>query len=220
MNNKLATETCVDYKINSKANEITDVRNYKSYSSVTQLGLTRGSATPTALFNAMPNISFYFGNATEFATSSVPSIYGSVFIIKKEGYKGWADFHGNSAGLYDYRMYPQASDGSLDGTWYCIGGDSGLKQLTTQTITSGSIYYQKKNGFVYVTFESIVIGTTSTVVAGNLPSGYRPSYNAQPYLRRAGNGIVQCWIGTNGDIHMASSNASEQCAGFVVYPCN
>lgn len=105
-------------------------------------------------------------------------------------------------------------------TWVQIAGDTGLKTLSTTNITSGLINYQKKNGFVYVSFEGIVTGTTSAVVAGTLPAGYRPSYNVQPYIRRAGNGIVQCWIDTSGRINMQSNSATENCAGFVVYPCN
>lgn len=93
-------------------------KRYNSYDSITQLGLTVGQTTVVELFDAMPNRSFYFGNATEFTSSSVPNIYGAVFIMKREGYKGWADFHGNTETFGDYRMYPAGAGGSLDGVWH------------------------------------------------------------------------------------------------------
>lgn len=92
-------------------------KRYNSYDSITQLGLTVGQTSVVELFDAMPNRSFYFGNATEFTSSSVPNIYGAVFIMKREGYNGWADFHGNTVDFGDYRMYPAGSSGELDGIW-------------------------------------------------------------------------------------------------------
>lgn len=105
-------------------------------------------------------------------------------------------------------------------TWVQIAGDTGLKTLSTKNGATGTINYEKKNGWVYVSFESVIPNTTSAIVVATLPSGYRPAYNVQPYLRRAGNGIAQCWISTNGDINVGTSEATVNHAGFAIYPCN
>lgn len=104
--------------------------------------------------------------------------------------------------------------------WTQIAGDTGLKTLSTKNGATGTITYGKKNGWVYVSFENVIPNTTSAIVVATLPSGYRPAYNVQPYLRRLGNGIAQCWISTNGDIHVATAEGTVNHAGFAVYPCN
>ena len=104
--------------------------------------------------------------------------------------------------------------------WHHTVGDSGLLNLATKNGATGTITYEWKNGFAYVSFENLIPNTTSAIVVATLPSGYRPAYNVQPYLRRLGNGIAQCWISTNGDIHIATTEATVNHAGFAVYPCN
>lgn len=104
--------------------------------------------------------------------------------------------------------------------WVQIAGDTGLLTLSTKNGATGTINYEKKNGWVYVSFEALIPNTTSAIVVATLPSGYRPAYNVQPYLRRVGNGIAQCWISVNGDIHVATTEATVNHAGFAVYPCN
>lgn len=104
--------------------------------------------------------------------------------------------------------------------WHHTVGDSGLLNLATKNGATGTITYEWKNGFAYVSFENLIPNTTSAIVVATLPSGYRPAYNVQPYLRRLGNGIAQCWISTNGDIHVATAEATVNHAGFAVYPCN
>lgn len=117
------------------------------------------------------------------------------------------------------RGYHNGTDWSWN-TWVQIAGDTGLKTLSTKNGATGKITYEKKNGWVYVSFENIIPNTTSAIVVATLPSGYRPDYNVQPYLRRAGNGIAQCWISTNGDINVGTAEATVNHAGFAVYPCN
>lgn len=293
-------------------------RRYKMYNGVDQLGLTMGEPTVPEVWDAMPNSSILITDASYFKSGSVPWAYGVVAIYKLWTHKTWAEYHGNTAGFGEYRMFsndagrlngnwlqiggligipdnqdlnnyktigqynciynagaqtlancptpsafllkvydatgatnlkePQSdtsgyvyrtqlledftgteyirtgisNNGGLNGivwgSWSQIGGSTGLMVLTIKNVTSGLIHYQKKNGFVYISFEDIVIGSTSDTVVANLPVSCRPNHTAQPYIRRAGNGVVQCWINTNGDIHFASSNATEHCAGFIVYP--
>lgn len=102
--------------------------------------------------------------------------------------------------------------------WKQTVGDTGLLTLATKNGATGTITYQKKDGWIYVSFENVIPNTTSAIVVATLPSGYTPSYNVQPYLRRLGNGIAQCWISTNGDIHVATAEGTVNHAGFAVYP--
>lgn len=141
------------------------------------------------------------------ATSGSGQAYRIQEVTNNEGYQ-WRrrGYHNGSAWSWN--------------SWTQIAGDTGLKTLSTKNGATGTITYEKKNGWAYVSFENVIPNTTSAVVVATLPSGYTPSYNVQPYLRRLGNGVAQCWISTNGDIHVATSEGTVNHAGFAVYPCD
>ena len=92
-------------------------KRYDTYSSVDQLGLTVGSATIVDLWNAMPNESFFFGFAADFATAEVPATNGSVMMIKKANWRGVIEFFGTTEYYGDYRMLLVGTNGIPDGNW-------------------------------------------------------------------------------------------------------
>lgn len=176
MNNKLATETCVDYKINSKANEITEVRNYKSYSSVTQLGLTSGSATIVDMWNAMPNQSFFFGVAADFDSTEVPTTNGAVFILKYWNWRGRVEFYGTNVGHCDYKMYLIGTNGRPDGNWIMVGGYKA--QNFSYGSNSSVVTAMRRGGTVtlYIQLNTADLGTMTSWQSKDivtLPTEYR-----------------------------------------------
>lgn len=81
--------------------------NFTVYNSVTQLGLTSGSATILAAYNAMGASTILIAPAGDFASAEVPSTTGVVEIVKRasDGSRGYVAFHGKQGDAGDYRMF-------------------------------------------------------------------------------------------------------------------
>lgn len=75
--------------------------NFTMYDNVTQLGLSSGT-TIAAAFRAMPDDSILITDAVNFASSDVPSIYGTVEIVRRTSYRAWVNFYGKEQNA-DYR---------------------------------------------------------------------------------------------------------------------
>lgn len=90
---------------------------YKMYDSVTDLGLTSGSATisgaVTALIAKSP--ARLFCNSSDFASTEVPNQYGEVEIVALATYRVAIWFYGQTSTYPDRRMY--LSNGTPTGTW-------------------------------------------------------------------------------------------------------
>lgn len=232
MNNKLATETCVDYKINSKANEITDARKYKSYSSVTQLGLTSGSATIVDLWNAMPNESFIFALASELASTEVPNQNGSIFIMKKWNWRGRVEFYGTNASHGDYKMLLIGTNGIPDGNWILIKGNPKSTTLTLSysglTFNSTMKIYKVGNVVTIIYDSTITVGSGKTnqhLNVGTIPSGYRPPtwavYGSVAIANSSQVGMYQWQIASDGNVFFWSTYAgAQECKATITYVCN
>lgn len=91
-------------QIDNKINQSDGVRNLKTYTSVTQLGLTSGSATILSAFNAMPDQSALYARSDEFASGVTPSA-GLVEIIRRQDARTYIAFYSKNAATHDYRMY-------------------------------------------------------------------------------------------------------------------
>lgn len=95
----------------------TDVQ-YKIYNSVTDLGLTSGSATIAGAYAAMPTYSILLCQQGDFATSELPlsgAWYGQIEIIKMTS--GGGSFFAHGVTTYgDFRMY-LGSGNVPSGTW-------------------------------------------------------------------------------------------------------
>lgn len=99
------------------AAEADDVQ-YKLYDSVTDLGLTSGSATITGAYAAMPEASVLICNANNFASTETPTTYGTIEIIKvtSDGSRGMVHFFGKGTGDGDYRMFLESGN-NPSGVW-------------------------------------------------------------------------------------------------------
>lgn len=91
---------------------------YKTYSSVTDLGLTSGSATIADTWSALPNDSILICPAENFliGAGGVPVTYGTVEMVRYGASRGWIYFHGKSFDHGDYRMFLTGSNVPT-GTW-------------------------------------------------------------------------------------------------------
>ena len=98
-------------------------KSLKYYKSVTELGLTSGSATIAGVFAAMANNSLGWFEAAQFANGQTPNSYGFVEIDKREVSRASIYFRGKASDNGDYRMWINSSD-VPDGTWVKIPNGS------------------------------------------------------------------------------------------------
>lgn len=90
---------------------------YKIYNSVTDLGLTSGSATIEDAWTALTALSILICPATDFANAELPGSYvGIVQIIKTSSTEGNIYFLAKLSTVGDYRMFLNESN-IPDGTW-------------------------------------------------------------------------------------------------------
>ena len=94
-------------------------KSLKYYKSVTELGLTSGSATIAGAFAAMENNSIAWLDAAQFANGQTPNSYGFVEIQKVGDSRASIFFWGKASDNGDYRMGINSSD-VPDGTWVKI----------------------------------------------------------------------------------------------------
>lgn len=86
--------------------------DFKVYDSVSDIGLTSGSATIAGAWSALSANEILICEASDFTTSTggVPSTLGTVEIIHYSGGRGSITFYGKEAGNADYRMYLNSSN--------------------------------------------------------------------------------------------------------------
>lgn len=105
--------------------------DYPIYNSVTDLGFTSGAAATTinAVFLAMPGDGILICNAGEFYSTEVPTTTGTVEIVKRGLYRGWATLYGKRITDTDYRLYFVGDD---------LSSANGWVPISQKNITSGS----------------------------------------------------------------------------------
>lgn len=158
-------------------------RGLISYTSVTRLGLTSGSATILAAFKAMPDNSVLIVNAGEFASSEVPSVYGMVEIQRQSYGREAVFFWGKNSGNKDYRMFiaGTAYNGNdvnaPSGNWVEIltsANDSSLTPTITGasgvTISMSNVYRRAKTAFANFEFTLSSVPSDWTTIASGLPA--------------------------------------------------
>ena len=141
---------------------------YKIYDSVTDLGLTSGSATISGAWTALranaPAI--LICNASGFASGQVPGAGGGYsgtiemvsvgLSVGQSTHRGWIDFKSYSDSAGDYRMY--VNGGSPTGTWVKVT-DSNAFTLETVTVFSSA---------------AIASGGYNSATVSITKSGYKP----------------------------------------------
>ena len=80
--------------------------DFDIYNTVADLGLTAGSATILAAFNAMSTNTILICSGGEFASGEVPTSYGTVEIVKpSNAARSYVRFYGKATSDHDWRMY-------------------------------------------------------------------------------------------------------------------
>lgn len=92
--------------------------DFAMYNSVTDVGQTSGSAIIGDTFLAMPDCSILICDAGQFDSSEVPTIYGTIELVRYSSYRGWVLLYGKDTGATDYRK-SIFYDG-LNKPWYKI----------------------------------------------------------------------------------------------------
>ena len=110
-----------------------------TYNSVTQFGLTNGTATIAAVWAALPENSIFSALTTEFLGTDLPSTagIGTVFMNKTTNNGGtdigYIEVHYNTISYGDYRMY--LSSGVPTGTWNRTANGYDVFKITTKTLS-------------------------------------------------------------------------------------
>ena len=157
--------------------------NYKIYNSVTDLGLTSGSATIAGAYAALSDNQMLICTSDEFASGQTPTI-GQVEIVKPSlAWRGRINFYGKDSSNGDYRMFLTGSQ-EPSGTWVSVY--TGAVQQSTVSAASGITFngnYVKKVGnLVCLYFRATKTGSNAAVAT--IPAGFRP---ATDFFMRAGS---------------------------------
>ena len=120
-----------------------DVGAMKYYSSVTELGLTSGSATIAAAFAAMADGSILLCDSNQFNALEVPSPYGTIEILRLSSVRTIINYRAKSQGAGDDAvMFLDPYTSIPDGVWETTAA---MRQTTVTVGTtwtdSGSGYY-------------------------------------------------------------------------------
>lgn len=191
---------------------------FKIYESVTDLGLTAGSATLTGVWSAMPDNSILICNISAFSSSEWPTagftaatFYGTIVIIKVLSYRGSIYAYGKTPAAGDWRMYLTDGTNIPTGTWVIANGDSGW---ITATLSSSFIAYnnnaadtpkyRKIGNIVEITgivspSSEISDSSVSTTVF-TLPSGYLPGRNQHTLCQGSAANKFLLQVGTSGAV--------------------
>ena len=127
----------------------------KSYTSVTQIGLTAGAATIATAWTALPGSALLVAPASDFSAASVPSAGGVVEIIKGSA-GGWVLYHAADGTVYTGSFSGGAPSGDwalLNSAVFTEAADSGGAWRTTATkhndgtlICTGYVRFQGNMG--------------------------------------------------------------------------
>ena len=94
------------------------VHNLKTYTDVTQLGLSAGAVTTAEVYDAMPNGSQLVISSNDITDN--PTTYGTCVIVRHAATRGFARFL-QSGGTDEYKMACNLGAGGLTGTWVSYG---------------------------------------------------------------------------------------------------
>ncbi len=132
--------------------------------SVSDLGLTVGSATIADAYTALLDKQVLICPATDFAVGELPlsggnrQMDGTIEIVKGAT-DGWIEFHGRQSSVGDYRMFFTASD-VPSGTWNALPP---LKSVTYVAWDTCGVYRTDSSKlYVYLPASSLMYGTYST----------------------------------------------------------
>lgn len=157
-----------------------DIGAIRVYKSVTELGLTEGSATIAGIWTAMSDKSLLMVNASQLASAERPpsGTLGDIEIFRFGNSLGRILSYGKLTSSADYRMFLN-SNNVPDGTWVRIGG-----KTTGDFVRNGNWTTAANNAIKFLRVGSVVtmygsIYPTFQVPAytsfGTIPPGFRPT---------------------------------------------
>ena len=141
---------------------INDNYGIKTYTTLEQIGLTKGSETLIGIATNLPDDSILtLTITTEYNITEYPYKYGILVVQKLNNYRvGFTFFQDN--GTVEWINYYNAGGSDVKG-WARLCGTSvaDVAQTTItplhSNVTSGSVYYQVKNGICYVSLIALSI---------------------------------------------------------------
>ena len=170
--------------------------------SVTDLGLTSGSATIAGAYSALQPKQVLLCPASDFAVGELPSkggsrqTDGSIEIVKGDGTDGWIEFHGRQKSVGDFRMFFDSSDVPT-GSWIPTAATISQIPSGNTTYISGSNY----TVYIYRTGNVVSISGRFTVVNAipgytdifTIPGEYRGNTNLPSPVFLFCTGVDGAW---------------------------
>ena len=191
-------------------------------STVSDLGLTPGSATLLAAYTALLANQMLVCPATDFDTTELP-LYnsgrvtdGTIEIAKGNGTDGWIELHGRLSTAGDWRMFFSSSD-EPSGTWIRadLVAESGTPSATSGTISSSATVKRSGNVVVLDYAASGVDVPSSLTKIGSIPAKFAPTDSVFGIgLIGFGAATPTCYVEvtTGGDIRIRGNTAQSSVA--------
>lgn len=187
---------------------------YKIYDSVTDLGLTSGSATIAGAWDAMPVGSILISQEGEFPVSERPgNYYGFVEMIKELSGAGAIYFHGKTSASGEFKM-PLNTSNVPDGSWVTMTLlATGSVSYTNGSADSSTTTSCKRYGNVVV-LQGLSTGssvTTSWSKLGQISSSALYPSDIATGICQAGYTAIQIRVLTSGEVQVrGGSSLSSQ----------
>ena len=150
------------------------------YTSVSDIGLTPGSATVSGIWSAMSAESMLLCEVTELASGERPftTAAGTLQVYKKGSSSGFIEIHGKKDADGDWRMFI-TSNAVPSGTWIFTANSSVTGTVTaggiTPTTTTDNFYLVKIGQVVYFMIRFKPNVASSGLKICTLPTGFRPA---------------------------------------------
>ena len=150
------------------------------YTSVSDIGLTAGSATVSGIWSAMSSESMLLCEVTDLASGERPfsSAAGTLQVYKKGSTSGFVLIQGRKNSDGDWRMFIN-SNGVPSGTWIGTANSSVTGTVTagdiTPTTTTDNFHLVKIGQVVYFMIRFKPNSQNSGLKVCTLPAGFRPA---------------------------------------------
>ena len=150
------------------------------YTSVSNIGLTPGSATVSGIWSAMSSESMLLCEVTDLSSGERPftTASGTLQVYKKGTSSGFIEIHGKKDADGDWRMFI-ASNAVPSGTWIFTENSSVTGTVTegdiTPTTTTDNFYLARIGQVVYFMIRFKPNVSNASLIICTLPTGFRPT---------------------------------------------
>ena len=178
---------------------------FKIYSTVTDIGLTAGSASIAGAFSAMPANSILFAYWSQFPVSELPGNYvGIVEIIKKNSTGGIIYFHGQTDAYGEGVMHLNSS-GMPSGTWENSAAQNNITSGTLIDLSSytSTPYTFPSDGYAFIGNNSNQTGYLLLIGSGQTTAFIRLGQTAGYHSCFVKKGMKCTFSGTSNTARFA-----------------